>query len=240
MIAILGVSEDDILYFKTKIPLVRTDKILNGIMVYVGTLNKQDCLLCAVGESNYLSLAVTSIIIEKYEPYLIFNIGTVSSFSPQLKQGDLFIPERYYLAGVDYFVKDQTEYGQIPSLPPYFVSDSSLNAKAENTAYALTNRFVQRGFLLSGESFYMDEKPINDLRKAHFVLESNMVAYDTNAAGVALACQLTQTALLTLKVVNYQIGSEEQRLNYLRKGLEAMPTIGKIITKFIIEKQSGE
>jgi hypothetical protein len=43
---------------------------------------------------------------------------------------------------------------------------------------------------------------------------------------------------LTIKAVSYQVGRDEQKLNYLRKGLEVMPTIGKIITKFLIEKES--
>jgi nucleoside phosphorylase len=84
----------------------------------------------------------------------------------------------------------------------------------------------------------MAEAPVEEDRKAHFLKVENLIAYDTSSAGVALACQMSKTSLLTIKAVSYQVGRDEQKLNYQRKGLEVMPIIGKIITKFLIEKES--
>ena len=92
--------------------------------------------------------------------------------------------------------------------------------------------------MLSGNTFYLNEAPITEHLKTHFLKVENLIAYDTSSAGVALACQLSKTSLLTIKAVSYQVGRDEQKLNYLRKGLEVMPMIGKIITKFLIEKES--
>lgn len=237
MIAIIGVNDDDILYFRTKMKAPEKVKLTGEIFAYVGTLAREDTVVCATGEGDYLSCLATSLLLDKFNPYLVFNVGTVSSFSSQLKQGDLFIPERYYFAGVDFFEKHKSQYGEIPGMPPYFVADSGLNATIEKTAYAITNRFIQRGFLLSGECFYTEEGPLESIRRDHYAQDEQLVAYDNSSAGVALACHLSQTALLTIKAVSYQVGNEEQKLNYIRKGLEAMPILGKILAKFIIEKE---
>ena len=238
MIAIVGVSADDVLYFKTKMVLEEQGNLYGDILYFKGTLSKQDVVVVALGESNYLSSLLTAIIISKFEPYLVFNIGVVCSVSPQLKQGDIFIPDRYYFDEVDFTANLMGEYGQIPGYGAFIVADGELNSAVEATSYLLTNRYVQRGYILSGNTFYLDEAPIAEHLKNHFLKVENLIAYDTSSAGVAFACQLSKTSLLTIKAVSYQVGRDEQKLNYLRKGLEVMPTIGKIITKFLIEKES--
>jgi 5'-methylthioadenosine/S-adenosylhomocysteine nucleosidase len=236
MIAIIGATSDDILYFKTKMSIHKTIKIYGDVEAYVGSFSKQDAIVCATGETNYMSSLIVGQIISKYEPYIVFNVGVVSSFSSQLNQGDIFIAERYYLANIDFSKAGLGQYGQIPGRGTFYVGDTSVNNKAETTAYMLTNRYVQRGFLLSGETFYMDDAPLLSLVKSHFLQESNLLAYDTSSAGVALACSLSSTAFLSIKAVNYQIGKVEQKLNYIRKGLEVMPTIGQIVTKMLLEQ----
>lgn len=237
MIAILGVTEDDILYFKTKMDLKGTVDVFGDIKAYLGSIFKEDTIICAIGRSNYLSAMVTSAIISKYDPYLIFSIGSVGSFSDQLKQGDLFIPDRYYSADTDFSVPKIAPFGQIPGQPAFFVADTELNNKAESGAYLMTTRYIQRGYLLSGETLYMDLPPVQKIVKDHYLLEEGLVTYDCSSLGVALACTVAKTSFLTLKVVAYQIGKEDQKLNWVRKGLEMMPTIGKIITRFLVEKE---
>jgi 5'-methylthioadenosine/S-adenosylhomocysteine nucleosidase len=239
MIAIVGEDADDILYFKTKMSLTTTVKLFGNVEAYVGTLSKENAVVCAFGRGNYLSAMLMGMILKQYQPYLVFNVGTCSSFSPQLKQGDLLIADRYYFSGVDFTSEHSALYGQIPGMNPFYVADSSLNDKIENVAYLLANRYVQRGYLLSGECFYMDEAPLKAIVEKNYLSAASLLAYDTSSAGIALACQMAETTLFTIRVVNYQIGKNEQRLNYVRKGLEAMPTIGKIITKFLIEKESA-
>lgn len=238
MIAVLGVTEDDILYFKAKADIKETIAVYGSIKGYRGSIFQEDVILCPMGYGNHLSAIATAVIIARYEPYIVFNIGSVASFSEQLKQGDLFIADRCYLADVDFSAPKLAPYGQIPGRPSFFVGDTSLNCRAESLAYELTSRYIQRGYLLSGDVFYMDKAPLEAVVRSHFLREEGLMAYDSDSGGVALACDEAKTSLLTLKAVAYQIGSEEQRLTWVRKGLEMMPTIGKIITRFLIEKEN--
>jgi nucleoside phosphorylase len=81
-------------------------------------------------------------LIEKYQPYLVFNVGMVYSFSSQLRQGDIFIAERYYFSDVDFSSLKGTHFGQIPSLPAFYVADSALNEEAEHDSYLTSDRYV--------------------------------------------------------------------------------------------------
>jgi 5'-methylthioadenosine/S-adenosylhomocysteine nucleosidase len=238
MIAILGVTNDDVLYFKTKMSLEEQGTLFGDVPYFKGTLSKQAVVVVAMGESCYLSSLIAATVITRFEPYLVFSIGSVSSISNQLKQGDIFIPDRYYFDQIDFSANLLGEYGQIPNHGAFIVADGDLNSAVEATSYLLTNRYVQRGYVLSSNTFYMEEAPLANTLHEHFLKVDNLIAYDTSSAGVALACQMSKTSLLTIKAVSYQVGRDEQKLNYVRKGLEVMPIIGKIITKFLIEKES--
>lgn len=238
MIAIIGVTEDDILYFKTKMTIKETVKLYGETEAYVGSFSTDEAVLVACGNSNYISGIITSQIISKFEPYLIINIGVITSFSNSLHQGDIFIADRYYFAGVDFSESRLGTYGQIPGMPYFYVGDTNLNSKAESAAYAMTSRYVMRGYLLSGEKTYFNQGSFDHVVQVHYITEEGMNAYDTSSGGMALACYLGQTTLLSIKAVCLQAGQDDQKLNYIRKGLEVMPTIGKVVTKLLIEKES--
>lgn len=242
MILILGVTGDDILYFRSKMTSLESGTLMSGIEYFTGKISREEVTVAVTGQTDYLSSLVAGMLIEHFQPYLVFNVGSITSFSPQLKQGDIFIAERYYFSGVDLTsLPEHPDYGAIPPYGEFFIADTALNSRLEASAYSLTNRYIQRGYLLSGEVRYRDEKELNPLLRDHFLKndEDEMVAYDCTSGGVALACQFTSTALLTIKAVSYQLSHPEQDLNYVRKGLELQPTIGKIITKFLLEKENA-
>lgn len=237
MIAILGVSEDDILYFRNRMNIEETVPLLGSSICYKGTLSHEEAVVAATGDSVYLSELITGLVIARYEPYLVISVGLVYSFSSQLRQGDIFIAERYYLSDVDFSASKGTKYGQIPGQGAYFVGDYGLNEEAEHTSYLVSDRYVQRGYILSGNVFVDKQGPLETLVANRYLSEEGIMAYDNSSGGVALACSLAHVTLLTVKAVACRIGKEDQRLNYLRKGLEVMPAIGQIVARMILEKE---
>ena len=168
MIAIIGVTQDDVLYFKTKMTLEEQGTLFGDILYYKGSLSKQAVVVVAVGESCYLSTIATSMIIARFEPYLIFNIGSVSAISAQLKQGDIFIPDRYYFDQVDFTSNLLGEYGQIPGHGAFIVADGDLNSTVESTSYLLTNRYVQRGYMMASNYLAQSAEGHKDALKSSF------------------------------------------------------------------------
>ena len=235
MIAILGATEDDILYFRAKIKIEREEMILGCKKVYIGRIFREEAVIAAAGSGNYLSAMVSAIILEKYDPYLVFSIGSCYSIKRELRQGDIFIADRTYLEHVDFSSVFPANYGQIPGFPGFYLSDPELSDKAEREAYLVTQRYIQRGYLLSGDSFYSEQAPLLKLLNDHYMLEDGIRAYDNSNAGIAIACHIRQVPLVAIRAVAHEIGNPEQKLNWIRKGLECSPTIGKIITRVLID-----
>ncbi len=237
MIAIIGVTPDDILYFQAKMEQLKEETLPGGYKIYKGKIFREDCVLTSTGPSLVNAGVITALILEKYEPYMVFNVGAIYSFNDQLRQGDLFIADRYYFAEVDFTDNKEGVYGQIPGCDPFYVADHSLNEKAEKNAYLMTTRYVQRGFLLSGSAFHYSPKAISNVVQSHYIIqEENMRAYDNTSAAIALICHNNNVALLTIKAVAMQMGKEREKYNYIRASLEMMPTIGKIITRILVSR----
>lgn len=235
MIAILGTSADDILYYRGRIADLSSEQPLKGLTCYRGTFMNEDVVVAALGPSDYVSAMNTAIILERYAPYLVFNIGTVVSFNDQFKQGDLFIPSRYYLSDVDFMSAKNCQYGQIPGFPPFITGDVLLNKRAEQACYLMTMRYIQRGYLISGETSMKNQERLKTLVHDHFILQDDYLgAYDNTSGGVALACHTFGIPLLTIKAVSCQLSRPDQFLSAKRRGLELMPTIGRIIARFSV------
>ena len=178
---------------------------------------------------------VAAIVLEKYAPYLVFSIGSCFSLRHELRQGDIFIADRTYLHNVDFSSFFPANYGQIAGFPGFYLGDPELSDKAEREAYLVTQRYIQRGYLMSGDTFFTDVAPLHATLQRHFMMEDGIRAYDNSNAGIAVACHIRQVPLVSIRAVAYEIGNLEQKLNWIRKGLEASPTIGKIITRILID-----
>ena len=236
MIAILGQSPDDILYFTAKIKIERSEDICGKAKAYFGHLFADEVVLCAVGEGNEYTAMIASVLIDRYDPYLIFSLGSCCSFQRELRQGDILIADRVYLANVDFSNEHPLVYGQFPGEAPFFVGDQTLSDKAERESYLVTNRYIQRGYLLSGSSFLAKNEDIEDILRGHFLTEESLKAYDNGSGGILLAASGKRVPVITIKAVAYELGNQEQRLSWRRKSLEAMPTIGKIVSRTLLDQ----
>lgn len=238
MILFVGESEDSILYFVSRCEISSQERLSEGRILYKGTIGSEQIGICAVGPNNLYSAMITDRLIHLLDPYIVINVGYCASMKDSLRQGDLFIADRYYLSGVDFSGDGENQYGQIPGLPPFFYASTEVNAKAEAASYEVGGgHYIERGFMLSGEKEYMDKEEFDGILLRHFAGSTKVSAYDTVSGGIALACHVNSTALLTLKVIAYEPGNDEQRLNYRRKGLEAMPDIGRILLNILLNSE---
>ncbi len=241
MIAILGQTEDDILYYISRFTNgQKIDELPYGIKVHKGNFGVDEIVIAATGYGNIMSALVTNMIIDKYGPYLIVNTGPVISLDKNLHQGDIFIADRYYLDGVRYNPILHTSYGQLPGQPEFYLFEGSLTGQAESAAFEVgKGAFAERGYLLSGEEVYTDSKIINEKKDDHYGYVKHLLkAYDTSSGGIALVCHEREVTLLTIRVVCLELDSPDQLLSVQRKTLEATPLIGRIVTKIILNKRS--
>lgn len=235
MILIIGTNEDDILYFTTKMELEKVDEISGHTKVYLGRYSSQNVAISYTRSSMMVASLVTVLLIEKYHPYLVINVGSVHSFSPKLHQGDLFLAERIYIGDVDQTAQGRLKFGQVPDFPLFFHSEDTYLHLIEMFNNRLANKNMIRGTILSTNRFYTSRDDINVLVAKNFSYISNLMACDTETGGVALACHYFEIPLICLKSVSYEIGESEQLINYVRMGLAATPAIGAIVAALFSE-----
>lgn len=241
MIAILGQTEDDILYYISRFTNGETiDELPYGVKVHKGNFGMDEIVIAATGYGNIRSALVTNMLIDKYDPYLVINTGSVISLDKQLHQGDLFIADRYYIDGIRYNPMMNTAYGQIPGMPEFFIFESSLYAQAESASFEVGGgAFAERGYLLSGEAVHTDSKTFEEIKDEHYAYVKGMIrAYDTSSGGIALVCYERKRTLLTIRAVSMELDNPEHLLNCKRKALEVTPIIGRVLIKLILNNRS--
>ncbi len=231
MILILGATDDDVLYFRTKMDMMSVDKIAGKTQVFLGKYSGKEVAVTTTGLSNPLSAMITGLCIDKYHPYFVLNVGSVHAFDENLKQGDLYMADRVYLGGVDLMPwGNGTKYGQIPAMPQFFLSEDDYLFMIETIAKKMTNKSLARGFVMSTNKFYTDRVKAESLINHHYAYVDGIDAFDTELGGIAVACRAFDIPWIALKSISYVIGHKEELLNFIRKGLETEPLIGNIVS----------
>jgi len=227
MIAIIASRPEDLLYIKARLTFLSGEHTLKeGITTTHGFFGSEEVVLLATGESNYLSAMYTDLIINRYDPDVIYGVGDAFALSPLVKEGDIIIGSNCYLHGVNHHANGEP-YGVIPGLPEAFPCSASLSSRALGLAGSSGIRAFS-GAILSGEKVIFDKDEFDEILTRRYA-GKDIYCYDTSTSGMALACHLHQKSFLPLRVISYVPGVEESRLRYRRIALEALPGIGRII-----------
>ncbi|MDY5440858.1 MAG: hypothetical protein SPG64_01365 [Candidatus Enteromonas sp.] len=237
MILLLGEDNDSILYFSSRLDSPRRLSLPYGIEATLGRLGSEEAIVASIGNSMLFTGIRTSLLLERYKPYLVISLGAAVSLKKDFHQGDVLIADRYYCNGVDFTVEGKTKYGQFPGLPEFLTADASLNNQAEAAAYSVGGVYIERGFLLSGDAMYQNASDYESMLSSHFAGQDRMIAYDTTSAGIAYACHLHSVALLTFKTISYEPTHPEQWLTRKRRALEASPRLGEIIIAMLVRNR---
>ena len=237
MILILGESEDTILYFRTRSEISTITKINEGPTVYQGFLGAEAVAFASVGPSGMLASVQTNALLTLLEPYLVVSVGSAASLNDTLHRGDIFIADRIYQHGIDYTSDGESEYGQIPGHPVFFPCSTTLNAAAETAAYANGGRYVERGYLLSSDHSFVKKEDFESLKKRHYSSNTRLAAFDHISGGIALACHLREANLLSIRIITHEAGDEEGFLRRKITSLEAMPDLGRILTRMLLNSE---
>lgn len=237
MILVLGQDEDTILYFRTRAEISTVSKIQEGPTIYKGSLGPEAVAFAALGPSGMLAGIQTDALIRELSPYLVVSIGSAASLNDTLHQGDIFIADRIYQHGIDYTFDGEAEYGQIPGFPTFFSASTSLNGSAEAAAYSIGGRYIERGYLLSSDHRFSKKEDFDSLIRRHYSATTRMAAFDHIGGGIALACQIHEVSLLTIRIISYEAGNEEEMLRRRIHALEAMPDLGRILTTMLLNSE---
>lgn len=233
MILIIGSKHDDILYFESSMSNKKEEIVLDKYKVIIGTIFNQTVVLVDDVQTNYLSSALTLYLIEKYYIFLVFVVGRCVAFTHDLKPGEIAISKRVIAGDVDLVSEDNVKLGQIPGYEQVFMCQDDVIGYLGNAFEKRTySPFKISNFVSTSIDYHRPEQ-INHLKESDSVLGfGDNVVFDTNSAGVALACSLKKIAFISVKVVERYLDSPKNIETYL-KSLKEYTNIGKALVTCI-------
>ena len=82
------------------------------------------------------------------------------------------------------------------------------------------------------------KKQYDAIKQKHYAsVQSLLMGYDTSSGGIAFTCYSRHVSLLSIRVLVYELDHEDQFLTWRRKCLEAMPKVGHILAKILMDNR---
>ena len=231
MIAVVGSTHDDILYFESIMANKRKEVLFNRFDATIGTIFNQEVILVHQLFTSVLSSALITHILNKYYISLVINVGRCASVDTKLKVGDIILSSRVIDVNVDLVGVTDAEIGQIPGFKRVFeVQNDIINYTKDGIHKRTFASAVDATFLSSDNLSEQVLKQLNE-RRSIFGEEENLVV-DSTSAGVALACQLADTPFIIVKSIEKPLEKETSIDNYL-KVLDSYINLGKAVVSTI-------
>ena len=235
MILILGSSHDDILYYETQLKNPIEETLRGKVHVIKGELYGQNVILAYDVYSNYVSSAITSYLIVKYDILLVINVGIGQGIEKEFKKGDIVVSKSILLGDVDLALTSKSSLGEIPNFGKIFHSSQDF----ANLATEFANRFMIAGFkegvFISMNKNIQKIGELNDISSGSLVLgASDNIVYDTTSGGVAVSSFHLNVPFISFKVIINNLSPNISTTDKI-KALKSFANLGKIVTSIVIE-----
>ena len=233
MIAILGSTHDDILYFESVMANKQELMIMNKFPAIKGYIFNQETILVYNIYSSYVSAAVTANIIDNYFVLLVFNVGKSIAFTDDLHNGDIVVSKRTYLGDVDQCDVANVRTGQIPGFEYSFESQADVLESVDKSLEIRTLVPNKKAHFIATNKEFTNIDQLNDIRIDKSIFgETRNIALDSTVGGVAVTCAIHNIPFVAVKVIYKQIG-EKSTANGYANVLKSFTGVGKSIVTCI-------
>lgn len=176
----------------------------NKVVRIQKTIGEKPILLVQTGIGKVNAALATTLVIEKFAPSAIVNIGSAGGFAANVRLGDIVV-------GTDCLHSDADATcfgyapGQVPKMPPCYPADEKLLAAAKSLAdrpeFAGIVRF---GTIITSDAF------MSDPAHAKYLIETFPRAHaaDMEGAAVAQAAYVMGTPCLNLRSISDIAGDD--------------------------------
>ena len=180
---------------KREMDLERID-CFSCINFYVGHAYGANIIVAVCGVGKVNSAMCTQVMINKYSPELVINIGVAGSLSSKIEVLDLVIADSV----VQYDV-DTSAVGD----PVGMISGINLIHIPCDAKELIKRIFGQKagafkihyGTIVSGDQFIVDEK-----RKRDIALRFNAIAIDMESGSIGQVCHINQVSFCILRAIS--------------------------------------
>lgn len=196
MIGIITATEEEFAALKQIMPQARSVKGHAGMEFLVGTLGTVEVVGVQAGIGKVNAAVCTQVMIDRFEPEKIINVGVAGALNPELHVGDIVISTDAAQHDFDTtFFGD--EPGYITGLPGvYMPADEALKNLASRAAERLGLRY-RRGRVVTGDQFVAAPE-----KKAYLVTQFQGDCTEMEGGAIAQTCQLNQVPFVIIRAIS--------------------------------------
>ncbi|MGB7605822.1 MAG: 5'-methylthioadenosine/adenosylhomocysteine nucleosidase [Lutisporaceae bacterium] len=196
MIGIIGAmkeEKDAILSLMQRVELIEH----YGVKFYLGTINNQSCILSKSGVGKVNAARNTQIMIDKFNPACIINIGSAGALEPSLEIGDIVISDNCIQHDADITAFGHPK-GYIAGLR-YIEADAGLIERCKKAIeLSLDNKYkIYIGTVASGDQFISSLEKKQELHK-----DFNAWCVEMEGAAIAQVCHLCNVPFVVIRSIS--------------------------------------
>lgn len=168
-----------------------------GVKFYLGTINNRSCILSKSGVGKVNAARTTQIMIDKFTPEYIINIGSAGALEPSLEIGDIVISDYCIQHDADITAFGHPK-GYIAGLR-YIEADAGLIEKCRKAIeQSLDNKYkIHIGTVASGDQFISSLEKKQELHK-----DFNAWCAEMEGAAIAQVCHLCQVPFVIIRSIS--------------------------------------
>lgn len=224
-IGIIGAMDEEIAFIKEMMN-DKKEETIASVQLFSGTWLDKRIVLLKSGIGKVNAAMATTILMQRYNPSTVINIGSAGGVDSSLEVGDVAIGNKLVHHDVDVTAFDY-EYGQVPQQPLFFHSDAKLITKAEQilTEMDVTTKV---GLIATGDSFMNDEVKINEIKQ----LFPELLAVEMEGAAIAQVCYQYDVPFLAVRSLS-DIAGKQSSVSFEQFLTVAAKNATELLTKLI-------
>ncbi|MBJ7536515.1 5'-methylthioadenosine/S-adenosylhomocysteine nucleosidase [Marinomonas transparens] len=202
VIGLIGAMDEEVAVIKSWMTDIREESVA-GCDFFVGHFQGKEVVLLKSGIGKVNAAVSTTLLLSKFHPEYVINIGSAGGFDADLKVGDIVISDQVVHHDVDVSAFGYA-MGQVPSMPATYESDAGLVSQARKAVQNATQVQAKVGLIGTGDSFMNDPIRVEVVRK----LFPSLVAVEMEAAAVAQVCFKFGTPFVVVRSLSDIAGKE--------------------------------
>ncbi|OPA74245.1 5'-methylthioadenosine/S-adenosylhomocysteine nucleosidase [Paenibacillus selenitireducens] len=200
-IAIIGAMDEEVELLRSELQEIQETKVGRGVF-YSGKLNNQEIVLLQSGIGKANAALTTALLIERFQPQLIINIGSAGALDSSLQIGDVVVASELAYSDVNATAFEYV-YGQVPQMPARYPVDAHVYTLAQtlvNERNAEHN--VVTGLITTEDSFIGTQAQADQIRSRF--PESR--ATDMEGAAIAQTAYLLDIPFFAVRAISDNAG----------------------------------
>ena len=187
MIGIIVAEEKELLAVKEVMNNIEEISIYEKIF-YQGTIENKEVIVVKSNVGKVNSARVTQILIDKFNPSLVINVGTAGSVDNRLDIGDVVVADKLYQYDFD-VTPFGRKLGEIENIGEYLEVDNNL-------LELFNDMNVTIGGIASGDKFIINNEEKNSIREIF-----NALCIEMEGASIGQVCYLDKVPFIVIRSI---------------------------------------